>query len=90
MNSEESPMSLGDFQTELTKLQLWASHGCRDGDCQILRPVGMHTNGGCRCSPKNMADRLLWLACELEKYGRRRWPKPVSNPTKQNTTDETV
>lgn len=23
--------------------------GCSDGYCQIKRPVGMHTNGGCRC-----------------------------------------
>lgn len=23
--------------------------GCSDGYCIIKRPVGMHTNGGCRC-----------------------------------------
>ena len=23
--------------------------GCSDGYCVIVRPIGMHTNGGCRC-----------------------------------------
>ena len=23
--------------------------GCGDGNCVIKKPVGMHTNGGCRC-----------------------------------------
>jgi hypothetical protein len=23
--------------------------GCTDGNCIIRKPVGMHTNGGCRC-----------------------------------------
>lgn len=23
--------------------------GCSDGNCVIKKPVGMHTNGGCRC-----------------------------------------
>jgi len=24
--------------------------GCGDGNCIIVKPRGMHTNGGCRCS----------------------------------------
>jgi hypothetical protein len=24
--------------------------GCADGNCVVLRPNGMHTNGGCRCT----------------------------------------
>jgi len=24
--------------------------GCSDGGCIVIRPRGMHTNGGCRCS----------------------------------------
>lgn len=23
--------------------------GCSDGNCCIIKPQGMHTNGGCRC-----------------------------------------
>jgi hypothetical protein len=26
--------------------------GCSDGNCVVLRPTGMHTNGGCRCARK--------------------------------------
>ena len=28
---------------------LAAIGGCGDGGCVIVRPVGQHTNGGCRC-----------------------------------------
>lgn len=24
--------------------------GCTDGNCIIVKPKGMHTNGGCRCA----------------------------------------
>lgn len=24
--------------------------GCSDGGCIIVKPIGMHTNGGCKCS----------------------------------------
>lgn len=24
--------------------------GCADSNCVVLRPTGMHTNGGCRCT----------------------------------------
>ena len=24
--------------------------GCSDGNCCIRRPIGQHTNGGCRCA----------------------------------------
>ena len=67
-------MSLKDFQAEMAKLNNWAQHGCSDGGCQIERPQGMHTNGGCLCSPRKFSEYLLWLACEVEKHGRRRWP----------------
>lgn len=71
-------MSLKDFQAEMERLNRWAQHGCLDGCCQIEPPKGMHTNGGCRCHPKSFAAHLLWLACEIEKHGRRRWPNTDS------------
>ena len=34
--------------------------GCSDGGCIVLRPVGMHTNGGCRCARDQMkAQRMM-------------------------------
>lgn len=44
--------------------------GCGDGNCVIVRPQGMHTNGGCRCSEdRHKARRAMayasYLACRL-------------------------
>lgn len=50
--------------------------GCSDGDCVIVRPLGMHTNGGCKCGriygdqADKDAGRLLrrrveWTAQEI-------------------------
>lgn len=46
---------------ELLKQRLKDIGGCSDGYCQIIRPVGMHTNGGCRClrNDKYKAERVL-------------------------------
>jgi hypothetical protein len=75
-------ISLNDFKAEMAKLNRWAQHGCSDGGCQIEKPKGMHTNGGCRCDPRAFSGYLLWLACEVEKHGRyRRWPKAKEHPT---------
>lgn len=30
--------------------RLQAIGGCTDGNCIIVKPKGMHTNGGCRCN----------------------------------------
>jgi len=74
-------ISLKDFQTEIAKLNGWVQHGCSDGGCQIEKPKGMHTNGGCRCNPREFAEYLLWLSCEIEKHGRyRRWPNASTEP----------
>ena len=53
-------------------------HACGDGGCVLLVPgvpVGMHTNGGCRCMPLKTTpnDRvkfrkgIRWLAEEIER-----------------------
>ncbi len=31
--------------------------GCTDGGCVVLRPKGMHTNGGCRCCYRMTGER---------------------------------
>lgn len=59
--------------TELAEgyLALAKDRGCGDGNCVVMRPRGMHTNGGCRCAKDmNAADvvfvrRLLAIAQEL-------------------------
>ena len=74
-DTEPELMTLKEFQEELDELNRWAQHGCADGGCEIEPPKGMHTNGGCRCSPRYFSESLLWLACKLDEYGKyRRWP----------------
>ncbi|VWD20227.1 hypothetical protein [Burkholderia contaminans] len=42
--------------------------GCSDGGCVIRRPVGMHTNGGCRCPRDSMKmHRAMHAANELRR-----------------------
>lgn len=40
--------------------------GCSDGACVIIRPKGMHTNGGCRCyHDKIKAQRMMSAGQQL-------------------------
>lgn len=46
--------------------------GCSDGNCVIVKPVGMHTNGGCKCLryPENVhkfRDELAALKDERDR-----------------------
>jgi hypothetical protein len=42
--------------------------GCSDGGCVIVRPKGMHTNGGCRCpQDKYKMQRAMFAAIELRR-----------------------
>lgn len=67
-------MKLSDLKHEIHQLDHWAHHGCGNHGCRIKPPVGMGTNAGCQCNPHAFAERLLWLACELDKAGKYgRW-----------------
>ena len=47
--------------------------GCGDGNCVVLRPNGMHTNGGCRCTHdmdrarERGVSRLLGMAQHIAR-----------------------
>jgi hypothetical protein len=41
--------------------------GCGDGNCVVLRPVGMHTNGGCRCVKHMDTQQLMGVRSLLMK-----------------------
>lgn len=41
--------------------------GCGDGNCVILQPTGMHTNGGCRCPRDLDAGQMMRLRALLRK-----------------------
>lgn len=75
--SDANLMSLQAFQREMAELNRWAQHGCSSHGCQIEPPRGMGTNASCSCRPQAFSDTLLWLAAEVERYGRhKRWVKP--------------
>lgn len=60
---------LEQIKTELEIYHNAMKHigGCTDGNCLIMRPVGMHTNGGCRCydRPTMEIRRVLMYASIL-------------------------
>lgn len=45
---------LNDLLEELDGYLLGAGLGCGNGGCIVLKPRGMHTNGGCKCSTDRM------------------------------------
>jgi hypothetical protein len=55
------------FRDEIESLHYKSKWGCGNAGCSLVKPVGQHTNGGCTCSPRKIAKRLLDLAIELEK-----------------------
>lgn len=68
------------MSTELTPLANLANYtrglanhleyGCGNHGCVINPPKGQGTNCSCRCEPKRLIENFLWVAEELEKYGR--------------------
>lgn len=77
-------MTLESFQQEMDKLHTWSKQGCLDGNCQIEKPKGMHTNASCNCNPREFAEHLLWLACEVESaypHKHQRWIKKHDRTT---------
>jgi hypothetical protein len=39
--------------------------GCTDGSCVIKRPVGMHTNGGCKCFQNPIKAQRMMRAAQV-------------------------
>ena len=85
VSASSALITLKQFQAEMQTLNEWAQHGCSDGYCQIERKRGMHTNASCTCNPRDFAERLLWLACELDKHRKYgRWPNTGDEARRQN------
>jgi hypothetical protein len=55
-----------DAAVELFDARMAHIGGCTDGGCVIVRPKGMHTNGGCKC-PQNKykMQRAMYAAIDL-------------------------
>lgn len=57
-----------DLDKELTE-RLTYIGGCGDGNCLIIKPIGQHTNGGCRCSYDRM--KMQRFASAMNIYHRQ-------------------
>lgn len=47
----QTPEQIAAISAALAELDFSLSEmgGCSDGGCIVVKPKGMHTNGGCRC-----------------------------------------
>ena len=61
---------------QLKEIRAQLANGCGNNGCTIKQPVGMATNGGCRCSPLQIGNELERLGRELRKQVT--WPKEGS------------
>ncbi|MDY8108297.1 hypothetical protein U0C82_03920 [Fulvimarina sp. 2208YS6-2-32] len=55
--------------------------GCGDGGCIIVKPVGMHTNGGCKCSRD-------WLKMQRFAYAHNRFADGIRSALSQPVKPE--
>ncbi len=46
--------------------------GCGDNSCLIKKPVGMATNGGCRCTRVVPGHHVLVVRRELDRLAQRK------------------
>lgn len=62
-----------DFWRQLADAVATTEHyvvGCGDGGCRFVRPVGTHTNGGCRCELTRNGKRVPFGADALANLYR--------------------
>jgi hypothetical protein len=64
------PYTIDDIRQAIKQLDRQLTYGCGNHGCRIKPPVGMGTNASCRCTPIEMANRLLNLSLFLEEMGR--------------------
>jgi hypothetical protein len=58
--------SWAELQIRTREMSDLLRYGCTDAHCRMIRrPVGMHTNGGCRCVGR-LADLALDVAACAE------------------------
>jgi hypothetical protein len=62
---------LQDLQQDVERLANRLKNGCRNHGCVIKEPTGMATNGGCKCTPRQVMDEMLNLTCAIERMNNR-------------------
>lgn len=62
---------LEDLQEDVQILANQLKNGCGNRGCVIKSPKGMATNGGCKCTPRQITNSLLNIACNIEKMNNK-------------------
>jgi hypothetical protein len=69
---EAAQMALDAYESRMQQIG-----GCSDGGCVVVKPKGMHTNGGCRCwKNERSMQRLAMAANSLTKALRAALAQP--------------
>jgi len=66
-----SDYKLHNLQQDVERLANRLKNGCRNHGCVIKEPTGMATNGGCKCTPRQVLNDLIDLACIIERMDNR-------------------
>jgi hypothetical protein len=61
--------TLKNVRDFVDRLQRQLELGCGNHGCIIHSPKGMCTYSVCHCTPRDIANRLLVAAAELERMG---------------------
>ena len=69
---EAAQMALDAYESKMQQIG-----GCSDGGCVVVKPKGMHTNGGCKCwKNERSMQRLAMAANSLTKALRAALAQP--------------
>lgn len=71
---------LPNLQEDVERLADRLKNGCRNHGCVIKSPKGVATNGGCKCTPRQVQNDLLDLAAAIVRMNNHgaQWAKPPS------------
>ena len=61
---------LQDLQQDVEHLANRLKNGCGNHGCVIKEPV-IGTNGGCKCTPRQVMNEMLNLTCAIERMNNK-------------------
>lgn len=62
---------LSDLQQDVEGLAFQLENGCGNRGCVIKEPIGMVTNGGCKCTPRQIKTKLMNLSAVVERMNNK-------------------
>ena len=62
---------LSDLQQDVERLAFQLENGCGNRGCVIKEPIGMATNGGCKCTHRQIKTKLMNLSAVVERMNNK-------------------